>query len=141
MFIKNWFFGAGINSFIGMYGRELRYYFANHQDNILTNYIDSTCYVFCDPLKIMTEQGVIGLLISVIACWIIIKKLRSYSMSLTYGLSSLLIFSLFSYPFELIPYQVILIFLLQYVIWFRTRKIKRLIIRIESEFIYFAFFL
>lgn len=66
-------------------------------------------YAFNDLLTILTEQGIAGaiLIVSIVCCSMI--KLWKCSKPLFYGLLSLLIFSLFSYPFELLPFRIITI--------------------------------
>lgn len=110
IFLKNWIFGTGINSFVEEYGKVLRIFFAEHGDSsYFVHYIDSTYYAFCDILKIAVEQGIIGVIFAIISILLILKNLRLVSKPLFYGLVSLLLFSFFSYPFELLPFQIIFI--------------------------------
>lgn len=64
-------------------------------------------YAFNDFLKIIVEQGAVGALLCL--GFVITSMLQLYrkSLPLFYGMLSLLIFSQFSYPFELLPYRIL----------------------------------
>lgn len=66
-------------------------------------------YAFCDMLKILTEQGVIGLSLFIVVITSLLYNVFHYSRSLFCAMLALLAFSLFSYPFELYPYRVMAI--------------------------------
>ena len=63
-------------------------------------------YAFCDFLKMLTEQGVIGAALCIIATAALLHNAYGYSKPLFCSLLALLMFSLFSYPFELYPFRV-----------------------------------
>ena len=66
-----------------------------------------TDYAYNAFVKILVEQGLVGALlwiaITVVAMW----RLYFKSQALFMAMMSLLIFSMFSYPFELLPYRII----------------------------------
>ena len=64
-------------------------------------------YAFCDILKILIEQGIVGVTLCLIVTAITLHNVYNYSKPLFYSLLSLLVFSLFSYPFELYPFRAI----------------------------------
>jgi len=66
-------------------------------------------YAFCDILKILVEQGIIGLTLCIIVIIAVLYNTYHFSIPLFYALLSLVIFSMFSYPFELYPYRVIFV--------------------------------
>lgn len=70
-----------------------------------------TDFAFNDFLKVLVEQGLVGAMLCVATAVLVMKKLYNASRPLFYGLLSLFIFSMFSYPFELLPYQIILVLL------------------------------
>lgn len=70
-----------------------------------------TDFAFNDFLKVLVEQGLVGALLCVATAVLVMKKLYNANRPLFYGLLSLFIFSMFSYPFELLPYQIILVLL------------------------------
>lgn len=70
-----------------------------------------TDFAFNDLLKVLVEQGLVSALLCVVTAVCVMMKLYRLSLPLFYGLLSLFIFSMFSYPFELLPYQIILVLL------------------------------
>ncbi len=68
-----------------------------------------TDYAFNDLLKILVEQGLIGMMLCISTVGIIMFRLHQRCKPLFYGMFSLLLFSMFSYPFELLPYKIIVI--------------------------------
>lgn len=68
-----------------------------------------TDYAFNDMLKVLVELGVVGALICIIMVGYTMYLLWQNSKPLFYGVMSLLIFSMFSYPFELMPYRIIVV--------------------------------
>lgn len=66
-----------------------------------------TDYAYNSLLKILVEQGVVGALLCVATTVFALVRLRRQNRVLFLGMISLLIFSMFSYPFELLPYNII----------------------------------
>lgn len=67
-----------------------------------------TDYAYNALLKVLVEQGLIGAVVCVLSVLFAMARLFLQSKPLFMGILSLLIFSMFSYPFELLPYRVIL---------------------------------
>ena len=63
-------------------------------------------YAFCDFLKILIEQGFIGAALCIITTAALLHNTYRYSKPLFCSLLALLVFSLFSYPFELYPFRI-----------------------------------
>lgn len=70
-----------------------------------------TDYAFNDFLKILVEQGIVGALWCIAAVVTGMQNLYRQSRPMFYGALSLLIFSMFSYPFELFPYRTAVVML------------------------------
>lgn len=68
-----------------------------------------TKYAFNDLLTIFVEYGAIGLCICISIIISVLYILRQHNKALFYGILSILLFSLFSYPFELLPFQIIIV--------------------------------
>ncbi len=66
-------------------------------------------YAFCDFLKILIEQGIVGLALCIVTMLSVLYNIFHYSRPLFCAILALLAFSLFSYPFELYPYRIIII--------------------------------
>jgi len=81
---------------------------ANPDSNIFDS-AGVTDYAYNSLLKVLVEQGIVGALlwiaITIIAMW----RLYKVSEPLFMAMLSLLIFSMFSYPFELLPYKIIVV--------------------------------
>lgn len=60
-------------------------------------------------LKTLVEQGVAGAVLAVALCVSAMISLYRSCRPLFYGMASLLIFSMFSYPFDLLPYKIIVV--------------------------------
>lgn len=69
--------------------------------------VDVIDYAFNDLLPIGVEQGLVGLSFVVSLIYTVLSKLWYSCRTLFIAILSLLIISLFSYPFELLPYQII----------------------------------
>lgn len=68
-----------------------------------------TDYAYNALLKVLVEQGLIGAVMCVLSVLFAMTRLYIQSKPLFMGILSLLIFSMFSYPFELLPYCIILV--------------------------------
>lgn len=58
-------------------------------------------------LKVIVEQGVAGGVMAVVFTMIALIKMSRNSSALFWGMVALLVFAMFSYPFDLLPYKVI----------------------------------
>lgn len=107
LLVENGFLGAGIGSFKGEYGRALSCFFSrlSHAD-CFSQYADVTDYAFCDLLQVGVEQGWIGILLCLSLVALAIHTMRKNAHGLFAALLTLLVFSLFSYPFQLLPFQI-----------------------------------
>lgn len=65
-----------------------------------------TDYAYCDLLKVLVEQGVVGALLCLVTVALTLCGVWKSCQPLACALVTLLLFSLFSYPFELWPYQL-----------------------------------
>ena len=81
-----------------------------YNNQILPSFLDSAGVAenaFNLFLKILIEQGAVGLTLFVVLLVVLLKGLFLSSRSLFFGMLALLIFSMFSYPLELLPYRII----------------------------------
>lgn len=76
--------------------------------------VDVLDYAFNDMMLIAVEQGLVGLMFAVVLLTFTFRALYKKSRCLMYGLLALVVFSLFSYPFELLPYQIIAVIIIAY---------------------------
>lgn len=68
-----------------------------------------TDYAYNALLKVLVEQGLIGTVLCILSVLFAMMRLCIQSKPLFMGILSLLIFSMFSYPFELLPYCIIVV--------------------------------
>lgn len=105
--------GNGIGSFFYCYAGKTAE-LANTGLPFDANALDVLDYAFNDFMLVAVEQGLAGLMFALLLAGLSLYTLWRMSRSLALGLLSLLAFSLFSYPFELLPYQVIAVVLIAY---------------------------
>lgn len=108
------FWGVGIGGFPKAYSDGIANLYSSDPELSLFASAGVTEYAFNDLLKIMIEQGTVGLLLSFSLICIGMYRLYRCSQPLYYGMLSIFIFSLFSYPMELFPYQLIAVLVLAY---------------------------
>ncbi|MDR1584409.1 MAG: O-antigen ligase family protein [Prevotellaceae bacterium] len=106
--------GVGLGNFSGAYGDAQSAYFAAGKGTAAEELVaGSPIYGFNEYLQIMVECGVISLLLFLS---IVFLSLRSFFINRKWGmvgsLISLLVFSFFSYPFNVLPILIIVVFLL-----------------------------
>ena len=101
--------GYGIGGFKRNYLLKQGEYFKNHPDSRFADLADDVAYPYNEFMKTWIEHGIIGLLF---ACGIIILIFSNTASPpvLRAVLAALIGFSFFSYPFEIIAFQVLGIF-------------------------------
>lgn len=114
--------GVGIGGFHEAVADGIAEYYVHTPTSPLFSSGGVAEYAFNDLLKVLVEQGIIGavLMIAIIGC--VLLRLWSHSQPLFYGMMSLLIFSLFSYPFELLPYRIIAVVMIAWAASVRSRE-------------------
>lgn len=101
-------FGSGIGSFAGEYGSHAPLFFSGSSHvSQLAQYADVTDYAFCDILQVFAEQGICGGLLCIAFVLLSLRGLLRMSRGLGVAFASLLVFSLFSYPLQLLPLQTL----------------------------------
>lgn len=113
--VKGGAFGTGLGSFKGEYACQLQELFANPDAvNLYARYTDVVDYAFCDILQIIIEQGWIGGMFSLSIILLALRNLYRQRQDLFFALMALVVFCLFSYPFQLLPFQVLAICCIAY---------------------------
>jgi O-antigen ligase len=98
-------FGVGIGGFFNTFAEGM----VCRTGSMISVYsVDVPVSTFNIAVKILLEQGIIGFIFALLTVSTVMVGLFENNRPLFYGLLSLLIFSMFSYPFELLPYNVIL---------------------------------
>ena len=106
--------GVGIGNFPGNYGKEQAEYFRSDKATVKDEYLAGNPeYAFNEYLQIGIELGVIPLILLIILFFnVIILGIRKKRIGAVGSLASLFIFSSMSYPFNLLPFIIILVFLI-----------------------------
>lgn len=106
-------FGSGIGSFCHQYAEEMASFYHQHPSfNYQSADVIESAYNCL--LQIGVEQGLIGIGFAIILVILLFIRLSKKGETLKMGLLSLLIFSMFSYPFDQLPYQIIFILITAY---------------------------
>lgn len=77
-------------------------------------------------LRIIVEQGVVGGIFATGFTISALIKLSKSSKPLFYGVMALLIFSMFSYPFDLMPYKVIIVMIIAWSESIENERLKEI---------------
>ncbi len=101
--------GTGIGSFFHAEADGLSELFSDDRYLQSANSADVANFMCNDYLQVLVEQGVIGALLCALAAISMLVKLHSHCRSLCYGVIALFIFSVTSYPFDLLPYKLIVV--------------------------------
>lgn len=111
--------GVGIGGFYNAFAEGMSKLSAYEMDFSSAGVPD---YAFNILLKIVTEQGVVGGAFAISLTAVALINLSKNSISLFWGMVSLLVFAMFSYPLDLLPYKVIAVLI---VAWSESIRDKR----------------
>jgi len=106
--------GVGLGHFPSAYGEAQAEYFASGRASETEKYVAGNQeYGFNEYLQIAVESGIIALLlfIGVIVC-AVRNLIKAKNWGVTGSLVALLVFAFFSYPFSILPFPIVLVFLL-----------------------------
>lgn len=106
-------FGSGIGSFCHQYAERMNSFYIQHPTFNFQS-ADVTEGAFNSFLQIGVEQGLIGMSLATALIILLLIKLKEKGEVLRMGVLCLLIFSMFSYPFDLLPYQIIFVLIAAY---------------------------
>jgi tetratricopeptide (TPR) repeat protein len=117
--------GVGIGNFSGSYGVEQAKYFESGKGTEKERYVaGNPAYSFNEYLQILAEQGIVSFMLFLI---IIVHSLyigiRQKLFPATASLAALLIVAMTTYPFSILPFLIVLIFLLAWIHSFESSKI------------------
>ena len=106
-------FGSGIGSFCHQYAEGMAAFSVQHP---MFNFqsADVTTNAYNCLLQIGVEQGLLGMTLALALVALVLVKLNKAGKTLGMGLLCLLIFSMFSYPFDQLPYQIIFVMMTAY---------------------------
>lgn len=105
--------GTGIGSFFHQYAEGLALFCQQHP-TFNAESTDVLMSAFNELLYIGVEQGLIGLAFAIALIILLFLQLKEKGKALGIGLLCLLIFSMFSYPLEQLPYQILFVVIAAY---------------------------
>jgi O-antigen polymerase len=108
-------FGYGINGFQANYMEYQARYFTSHPTSSFSNLADNNGFAFNEELKLLVEQGIMGLLLLGALVYILLFKNQENSPEITAikaTLVALFAFGCFSYPSDVFQLNVILVVLI-----------------------------
>lgn len=106
-------FGSGIGSFCHQYAEGMANFSSQHPTFNFQS-ADVIDGAFNSILQIGVEQGLVGVGFAVVLVVLIFVRLGKCGKTLSMGLLCLLIFSMFSYPFDQLPYEIIFVVIAAY---------------------------
>ncbi len=112
--------GVGVGGFYNAFAEGMAQLSTSNMDFSSADVPDGAYNIL---LKIVVEQGVVGGILAISLTAVALIKLSTNSKPLFYGMVSLLVFAMFSYPFDLLPYKVIAVLI---VVWSESVGGKRL---------------
>jgi O-antigen ligase len=111
-------FGVGLGNFSGSYGHEQAAYFASgkgsEQEELLAGNPD---YAFNEFLQILIESGIVSFLLFIFIVLQAFRSLIKKHAGMAGALVALLVFACFSYPFSILPFLIVLVFLISMARW------------------------
>ena len=96
--------GVGVGGFYNAFAEGMAQLSTSNMDFSSADVPDGAYNIL---LKIVVEQGVVGGILAISLTAVALIKLSTNSKPLFYGMVALLVFAMFSYPFDLLPYKVI----------------------------------
>ncbi|MDR3218940.1 MAG: O-antigen ligase family protein [Dysgonamonadaceae bacterium] len=112
-------FGVGLGNFSGAYGDAQAAYFASGNATETEAYVAGNPeYGFNEFLQIAIESGIISLLLFLAIIGLAIRNMfKAGAWGRLGSLVALLVFACFSYPFSVLPFLVVLVFLISAAEW------------------------
>lgn len=110
----NLWVGTGIGSYLQALGEGMATYFTCHPDSMFIPSVGIVDRPFNEPLRVAVEQGMAGLIPFTIAILLTARRLWLAGSPLFYALVSLLVFSMFSYPFTIPAFSTMLSVIMAY---------------------------
>lgn len=105
--------GIGIGHFAAVYGNAQADYFSQRKGNDLEKYIaENPDYAFNDLIQISAESGILGIILFIVMfISFLYRGYKNRRYGIICSLIAVLIFSLMSYPFNLLPFVIVFVFL------------------------------
>jgi len=108
-------FGVGLGNFSGKYGDMQAVYFASGKAEETEETVSgSPEYAFNEYIQIAVESGIISFILFLFVIFPALRSLIRIHTGAAGSLIAVLVFAGFSYPFSILPFLIILVFLLAF---------------------------
>jgi hypothetical protein len=119
-------FGHGLNGFQAKYMDYQAEYLKEHPNSAFSKLADNNRFAFNEFVRIMVEQGLIGLLVNILLLYLIIFNVKSSDISweasiIKSSFISLLAFGCFSYPMAVYQFKLIIVLFIALLSSFSTK--------------------
>lgn len=106
--------GVGLGNFSGAYGDTQAAYFASGKASETEEFVAGNPeYGFNEYLQILIESGIVSFLLFILIIALALRSLSKTHAGMAGSLIALLVFACFSYPFSVLPFLIIFVFLIQ----------------------------
>lgn len=99
--------GCGVGGYIQTLAQGQMQYFAAHPESKFVYCVGVTDMAFNEYVKVMVEQGVIGIVLMLNVVGWSIWRLYKEQSPITGAMTALCVAAMFSYPFELFPFMIL----------------------------------
>jgi tetratricopeptide (TPR) repeat protein len=104
--------GAGLGNFSGAYGDTQAAYFASGKASETEEHVAGNPeYGFNEYLQILIESGIVAFLLFSVIVVLAVRSLLKTNAGMAGSLVALLVFACFSYPFSVLPFLIVFVFL------------------------------
>ncbi|MFH6602301.1 O-antigen ligase family protein [Maribacter algicola] len=130
MIVKNPIFGIGYDSFKAHYMEEQAYYFERVRKTGELMVADNNSYAFNEILQFLSENGIVGFFHLIVVVFLGLKlKVKEENgfikVLILIVLGTIVIFSLFSYPSQILPIKIIIVVMFSLLATIDNRKYCR----------------
>lgn len=117
MIVDHPVFGAGFDRFKAHYMNYQANYFAKNGETSEVLVADNTYYAFNEWLQFVVENGFLGFVLLLLLCFVLFqtKVIPTYRVEAFIAIGGLLtigVFACFSYPMQILPIKIVLVFLI-----------------------------
>ncbi len=106
--MNDFWFGVGTGGYLHALGEGQAAYFTVHPGSAFIRSVGAADLPFNEPLRFAVEQGFVGLALLSGIMFLAARRLWTAAHPMFYALVALLVFSLFSYPFTIPTFGIIL---------------------------------
>lgn len=121
--------GVGVGGFRHACAEGIAEMWRDSHDASMFTSAGVTDYAYNALVKVLVEQGLVGAMMWIIVTVVAMWRLYMSSRTLFFAMASMLVFAMFSYPFELLPYRIIAVMVFA---WSESREKSTLCLHINK---------